>query len=164
MSPIGPSRGDDAWDNAPDPLLALAMQELAFYERTRNRARLWHQTTELASLVAASATVVAAGLGAPALVTALAAGIALFTNGFRQVFNPAERWVLAASGWVSLKQAVNRYRLLPEEDRTPQARQTLLDQIEETTVRDLNEWIMQRRQAHNQRHQAHGQTTDEGTS
>jgi hypothetical protein len=154
MPQIGRRKADDQWDEAPDPLLALAMQELAFYERTRNRARLWHQLTELTSLVSASATVIAAGLGAPALVTALAAGAALFTTGFRQVFNPADRWVLAARGWVALRQAVNRYRLLPEEDRGPEARQVLLDRIEETTAHDMSEWIDQRRQAHSQGRQA----------
>jgi len=136
-----------SWIKEPDPLLALALRDLAFYERTRNSARRWHYITELTALLSAAATVMAAGLGAPALVTALAASVTLFTNGFRQVFNPAGRWELAASGWVVLWRAVNRYRLLPKEQRDQAAREQLQGRIEEVGENELREWITQRREA-----------------
>lgn len=82
----------------PDPLLALAFRDLAFYQRTRDSARRWHYAIEATSLVAASATVVAAGLSAKPAITAVIASLALFANGFRQVFKPSERWESAAAG------------------------------------------------------------------
>jgi hypothetical protein len=146
--PLRPKTADpDSWTREPDPLLALALHDLAFYERTRDMARRWHYITEVTALVSASATVMAAGLGAPALVTALAAAITLLTNGIRQVFNPAGRWELAASGWVYLWRAVTRYRLLPEEQRDQAAREQLQNRIEEVGEKEIREWITQRREA-----------------
>ncbi|MGI8332080.1 hypothetical protein ACRYCC_19105 [Actinomadura scrupuli] len=146
--PLRPASDDpDSWTKEPDPLLALALRDLAFYERTRNAARRSHYITEVTALLSASATVMAAGLGAPALVTALAASVTLLTNGIRQVFNPAGRWELAASGWVILWRAVNHYRLLPEEQRDQAAREALKSRMEEVGENELREWITQRREA-----------------
>jgi hypothetical protein len=136
-----------SWTEQPDPLLALALRDLAYYERIRNSARRWHHFTELSALISSSATVMAAGVGAPSLLTAIAASITLFTNGFRQVFNPAARWELAANSWVSLWRAVNRYRLLPEEQRDQAAKAQLQLSIEEVGEDELQEWITLRSKA-----------------
>ncbi|MER7974315.1 hypothetical protein ABTX35_35805, partial [Streptomyces sp. NPDC096080] len=65
---------DRSWETDPDPVLALARRDLAFYGRTRDSARRVHYVTELGAIAATSATVVAAGLHAPAWLTALIAG------------------------------------------------------------------------------------------
>lgn len=135
----------DGWTREPDPLLALALRDLAFYERTRNGARRWHYIIEATSLITASGTVVAAGLSAAPLITALVASAALFANGFRQVFNPAERWELAASGWVTLRRAIDRYCLLPEDQRDQAARMQLQDCIEEVGENEIRGWVTHRR-------------------
>ncbi|WP_431784786.1 DUF4231 domain-containing protein [Streptomyces chumphonensis] len=135
------------WASAPDPLLALAESELAFYRRRGDASRRAHRAIELGALTSASATVVAAGLHAPAWVTAAVAGIALFCTGFRQVFAPGPRWVLATRSRESLRRAVNRYRLLPESERDAAARAQLLAAIEDIGVEQLGQWAGRQQRA-----------------
>ena len=133
-----------SWLEAPDPVLALAREELAFYEEVRDSARKWYRVTELGALATSSSTVVAAGLHAPAWLTALIAGGALFFTGFRQVFGHGPRYVLAAQSRESLRRAVNRYQLLPESDRDTRARQELLAAVEQVGDEELRQWVQQR--------------------
>ena len=133
------------WSEAPDPVLALARQELAFYEEVRDSARTWYRVTELGALATSSSTVVAAGLHAPAWLTALIAGGALFFTGFRQVFAHGPRYVLAAQSRETLRRAINRYLLLPESDRDARARQELLATLEQVGDDELRQWVEQRR-------------------
>ncbi|MFI0577606.1 DUF4231 domain-containing protein [Streptomyces tendae] len=135
-----PNLDADAWTSAADPLLALAEQELAFYQRRRDASRRAHRAIELGALTSASATVVAAGLHASAWVTTIVAGVALFCTGFRQVFAPGPRWVLAAQARESLRRGVNRYRLLSVSERDDQARALLLAAIEEVGTEQVRQW------------------------
>ena len=116
-------------------------------------ARTWYRVTELGALATSSSTVVAAGLHAPAWLTALIAGGALFFTGFRQVFAHGPRYVLAAQSRETLRRAINRYLLLPESDRDARARQELLATLEQVGDDELRQWVEQRRG-----------TTVEGTS
>ncbi|WP_316768718.1 DUF4231 domain-containing protein, partial [Streptomyces sasae] len=131
---------DESWAAEPDPLLALARRELGFYARTCARARRLHYGTEVGALGTTSVTVVAAGLHAPAWLTALIAGGAVFFTGLRQLFAPGARWVLAAQARETLRRAVNRYLLVPEPDRDGAARQALRSVIEEVGDNELREW------------------------
>ncbi|MET8244971.1 DUF4231 domain-containing protein [Streptomyces sp. NPDC005202] len=131
---------DHSWALEPDPLLALARRELAFYARTCDRARRLHYVTELGALLTTSMTVVAAGLHAPAWLTALIAGGAVFFTGVRQLFSPGSRWVLAARARETLRRALDRYLLLPEPERDVAARQSLQTLIEEVGANELREW------------------------
>ncbi|GAA2423901.1 SLATT domain-containing protein [Streptomyces macrosporus] len=130
-----------------DPLLEHALADLAWYARTRDRSRRWHWTVELSALLTGAATVVAAGLQAPAAVTAVTAGATVFIGGFRQVFNHAERHVLAAEAWSRLHLAIRRYRLVPEDERDEAARQRLLEEIEAVATTELRDWAAGRRGA-----------------
>ncbi|MET9257058.1 SLATT domain-containing protein [Streptomyces sp. NPDC003717] len=134
------------WSAAPDPVLALAEEELAFYERVRDSARWWYRVAELGALVTSSCTVVAAGLGAPAWLTALIAGGALFFTGFRQVFGHGPRYVLAAQSRETLRRAVNRYRLMAPDERAGRGRAELLAAVERVGDEELRQWVEQRRQ------------------
>ncbi|WP_405846913.1 DUF4231 domain-containing protein [Streptomyces sp. NBC_01518] len=129
-----------AWASQPDPLLALARQELEFYARSCDRARRTHYTTELGALAATSATVVAAGLHAPAWLTALIAGSAVFFTGMRQLFSPGSRWVLAAQARETLRRAIDRYLLLPQAERDADARAALHRAIDEVGTSELRGW------------------------
>jgi hypothetical protein len=141
-------RSDAApWTEAPDPLLALARAELAFYEEVRDSSRRWHRITEFGALAASSSTVVAAGLRAPAWLTALVAGAALFFTGFRQVFAHGPRYVLAAQSREGLRRALNRYQLLAVPDRHDAAREDLLAAIENVGAEELRQWSDQRHHA-----------------
>ncbi|RPF38219.1 DUF4231 domain-containing protein [Streptomyces sp. TLI_185] len=131
---------DRDWSAAPDPVLALAQQDLAFYARTRDRSRRMHYVTELGALAATSSTVVAAGLHAPAWLTALIAGGAVFFTGVRQLFSPAARWVVTGQSHETLRRAVDRYRLLPPADRDAAARAALQATVEEVGNNELREW------------------------
>ncbi|MET7485382.1 DUF4231 domain-containing protein [Streptomyces sp. NPDC005538] len=131
---------EQPWATQPDPLLALARQELRFYARTCDRARRLHYTTELGALAATSATVVAAGLHAPAWLTALIAGGAVFFTGMRQLFSPGSRWVMAAQAREGLRRAIDRYVLLPPPDRDSDARATLQRAVEEVGTNELRGW------------------------
>ncbi len=113
------------WSAAPDPVLALAEQDLTFYTCSRDNARRNHYVTEVGALVTTSSTVVAAGLHAPAWLTALIAGGAVFFTGMRQLFDPGARWVVASQSRESLRRAVDRYKLLPEAARDEAARSEL---------------------------------------
>ncbi|WP_369260164.1 SLATT domain-containing protein [Streptomyces sp. R35] len=142
-----PSRETERWTSAPDPLLALALGDLAFYEQVRDSARRWYRLSELGALTTSSCTVVAAGLGAPAWLTALIAGGALFFTGFRQVFGHGPRYVLAAQSREGLRRAINRYQLLPDSARDEEARQTLLAAVENVGAEELRQWSDQRQRA-----------------
>jgi hypothetical protein len=120
---------------------------LAWYARTRDRARRWHWVTELSALLVGSATVVAAGVQAPAAVTATLAGTAVFIGGFRQVFKHVERYVLASEAWSRLRLTVERYRLLPDAERDAEARRCLLDQVEAVANAEVQNWAASRRGA-----------------
>lgn len=125
-----------------DPLLAQAMEDLAWYARTRDTARRMNRATELVGLFAGAVTVVAAGIAAPAAVTATVAGAAVFVGGFRQVFNHNERYVLAAEAWARLRLAVRRYEL---SQRDAESRQRLSEEIEGTATSELQNWAASRR-------------------
>ncbi|BEL04006.1 hypothetical protein Q0Z83_021970 [Actinoplanes sichuanensis] len=133
--------------DAVDPVLTLADRELDHYARRRDAARVYYQATELALLVTASATVIAAAMNAPPLVTALIAGTTVFFTGFRQVFRTGERWTLSAQSRVSLWHATNQYRLLEPEERDPPARQRLLDSIQRISEQELQGWAATRTSA-----------------
>ncbi len=118
---------------------------MAWYAHARDRARRLHRLTELTALLTGAATVVAAGVQAPAVVTACLAGAAVFIGGFRQVFQHVDRWVLAAESWTTLRLEVNRYKLLAGEDRDQAARERLLARIEEVAAADVMGWAAGRR-------------------
>ncbi|MEU8590087.1 SLATT domain-containing protein [Streptomyces sp. NPDC048664] len=139
-------RTDQHWASQPDPLLALARQDLAFYDRQGARARREHYATEIGALLATSCTVVAAGLHAPAWLTALVAGSAVFFTGLRQLLNPAPRWVLASRSRETLRRSVDRYLLLPAAERDDAARAALRAAVEEVGAEELREWSDRQRQ------------------
>ncbi|AGS73170.1 DUF4231 domain-containing protein [Streptomyces collinus] len=131
---------DHSWAAEPDPLLALAQRELAFYARACDRARRLHHVTELGALLSTSVTVVAAGLHAPAWLTALIAGGAVFFTGMRQLYGAGSRWVLAAQAREALRRALDRYLLLSPAERDEAARQALQSVVEEVGANELRTW------------------------
>ncbi|MFF5027296.1 DUF4231 domain-containing protein [Streptomyces collinus] len=131
---------DHSWAAEPDPLLALARRELAFYARACDRARRLHHVTELGALLSTSVTVVAAGLHAPAWLTALIAGGAVFFTGMRQLYGAGSRWVLAAQAREALRRALDRYLLLSPAERDEAARQALQSVVEEVGANELRAW------------------------
>jgi hypothetical protein len=134
--------GDD------DPALAYALHQLSWYERAKARARRSHYASELLILFSTASTVIVSALRAPAVVTASLAAVTLFLTGFRQVFNPNERWVSTSVAWLSLQQAVAGYQLLAAEERDAAARRALLDRTIDVMATESRSWTEQRMASH----------------
>ncbi len=87
-----PSDSADPWD-ASDPALALALQQLRWYARRRNRARISYETIEILLLVMTAATTVAAALKASAWITAVLAASTVVLAGLSKVLDSHDSWV-----------------------------------------------------------------------
>jgi len=130
-----------------DPVLEQALKDLAWYERITRRSRRWVAVTELTALISGAGAVVAAGIQAPAVVTASIAGTTVFIGGFRQLFGHAERYVHAAEAWSRLRLAIQRYTVIAEADRSDENRRRLLEEVEAVANAELQSWAMNRRLA-----------------
>jgi hypothetical protein len=133
-----------SWDSSDDPALSYALHQLDWYNRAKARARRSHYAGELLILLSTSATVIVSALRAPAVVTATLAAVTLFLTGFRQVFNPNERWVSTSVAWTALQQAVARYQLMDPAERDAVARRALLDRTIEIMTAESRSWTEQR--------------------
>jgi hypothetical protein len=96
LNPAQPTGSDDPWD-APDPALALALQQLRWYAAHRNRARVTYQAIELLLLLLTAATTVAAALKASAWITAILAATTVVLAGLNKVLDSHDSWVAFGS-------------------------------------------------------------------
>jgi hypothetical protein len=135
---------DDPWA-APDPALALALQQTRWYARHRDRARTVYQVSEILVLVVTALTTVAAALKASAWLTASLAASAVVLTGLHKVFDNHDRWIAFGSAWAELQVAVNDYRLVPEDQRDTEAQRRLLAKVNEVMTADTGGWAARRR-------------------
>jgi hypothetical protein len=140
-NPVQPS---DPWD-APDPALALALQQLRWYAQRRNRARISYATVEVLLLLMTAATTVAAALKASAWLTAILAASTVVLAGLNKVLDSHDSWVAFGSAWAELQVEVNDYRLLPAAERDAEARRRLVGKVNEVIKADTGRWAMRRR-------------------
>jgi hypothetical protein len=134
----------DPWD-APDPALAVALDELRWYRRNANLARQANRLTEVLLLLASAATTVVAALGVTAWVTALLAATALVLTGLRRSFDWHENWVAYISRWSELRSVVHQYQLLPEDRRDEEARRQLVSNVDDIVSTETERWASRRR-------------------
>ena len=134
----------DPWD-APDPALAVALEELRWYRRSADRARYANRATEVLLLLASAATTVAAALAATAWLTALLAAATLVLTGLRRSFDWHENWVAFIGRWSELRSVVHQYRLLPEERRDEEARRRLVSSVDDIVSTETEQWASRRR-------------------
>jgi len=139
--PVG---SDDPWD-APDPALALALQQLRWYAAHRNRARVVYQAIELLLLLLTAATTVAAALKASAWITAILAASTVVLAGLNKVLDSHDNWVAFGNAWSELQVAVNEYRLLPAGARDEEARRRLVGHVNDVIRADTGRWASRRR-------------------
>jgi hypothetical protein len=139
-----PTGSDDPWD-APDPALALALQQLRWYGAHRNRARVTYEAIELLLLLLTATTTVAAALKASAWITAILAASTVVLAGLNKVLDSHDSWVAFGSAWTELQVAVNEYRLLPAAERDEEARRRLVGQVNEVIRADTGRWASRRR-------------------
>src|SRR5260221_299365 len=74
----------DPWQ-APDPALAVAMQQLKWFARHRNRARVTYQVNEILILLTTATTTVTAALKVSAAATAILAASTVVLAGLYKV-------------------------------------------------------------------------------
>jgi Protein of unknown function (DUF4231) len=139
-----PTSSADPWD-APDPALALALQQLRWYARRRNRARISYATIEVLLLLMTAATTVAAALKASAWLTAILAASTVVLAGLNKVLDSHDSWVAFGSAWAELQVEVNDYRLLAAGERDAEARRRLVGKVNEVIRADTGRWAMRRR-------------------
>ena len=134
----------DPW-NAPDPALAIAIEELRWYRRSARRARLANRATEVLLLLASAATTVVAALAVTPWVTALLAAATLILTGLRRSFDWHENWVTFIGRCSELRSVVHQYRLLPDDRRDEEARRRLVSTVDEIVSTETEQWASRRR-------------------
>src|SRR5579859_7400143 len=134
----------DPWEE-PDPPLALAVQQMEWYSKHRDRARHAYWSGEVLVLLAAAATTLAAALQARPWVTASLAATSLVLTGLRKIFDWHENWLAFAGAWIELRAAINDYRLLPEDQRDDRARRDLVDKVNAVATDETSRWSARRR-------------------
>jgi hypothetical protein len=138
------SQQDDPWE-APDPALALALQQAGWYARHRARSRWAYQVNELLILLTGASATLAAALKASAWVTALLAASTVVLAGLYKVLDSHDSWVAFGTAWAELQVAINDYRLLPPERRDEQAQRALVSKVNEVIREDTGRWAARRR-------------------
>lgn len=134
----------DPWD-APDPALALALQQIDWFRRHRIRSRLTYQVNEGLVLVVSAATTLAAALKASAWLTAVLAAGTVVLTGLYKVLDSQENWVAFSLAWSELQTATNNYRLLPADRRDEEAQRQLVNKVNEVIGQDTGRWAARRR-------------------
>jgi Protein of unknown function (DUF4231) len=140
----------DPWA-APDPALALALQQTDWYAHHRDLSRTVYRVSEFLILLVTALTTVAAALKASAWLTASLAASAVVLTGLHKVFDSHDRWVAFGSAWAVLQVAVNDYRLLPEDQRDADAQRRLLAKVNEVITADTGAWATRRHSMAGQR-------------
>src|SRR5260370_2281501 len=89
------------------------MQQLKWFARHRNRARVTYQVNEILILLTTATTTVTAALKVSAAATAILAASTVVLAGLYKVLDSHENWLAFGSAWADLQAAVNDYPMLP---------------------------------------------------
>jgi hypothetical protein len=143
-----PDKSDEPWE-APDPALALALQQIDWYARRRNQSRWIYRVNELLILLTTATTTVAAALKASAWVTATLAASTVVLPGMYKILDQHESWVAFGGAWAELQVAVNSYRILPADRRDEEARVQLVQKVNDVIRADTTRWATRRRSVAN---------------
>lgn len=137
------SENGDPWQ-ASDPALAVAMQQLKWFARHRNRARVTYQVNEILILLTTAATTVTAALKVSATATASLAASTVVLAGLYKVLDSHENWLAFGGAWADLQAAVNDYRMLPSDQRNEDTQKRLVARVNEVTSADTGRWVTRR--------------------
>src|SRR5215475_14027051 len=133
----------DPWQ-APDPALAVAMQQLRWFARHRNRARLTYQVNEILILLTTATTTVTAALKVSASATAILAASTVVLAGLYKVLGSHENWLAFGSAWADLHALINDYRMLPAAERDEEAQRTLIGRVNDINTAETGRWVAHR--------------------
>ena len=137
------SQDADPWQ-APDPALALALRQVHWYARHRDRARRSYQANEILILITTASTTVTAALKVSATATAILAASTIVLAGLYKVLDSHENWLAFGSAWAELRIAVDDYRLLPADKRDEEAQQRLVGTVNEINSAETGRWVARR--------------------
>jgi hypothetical protein len=143
-SPAQESQHPDPWQ-APDPALALALKQVRWYARRRDRARRTYQINEILILLTTASTTVMAALKESATATAILAASTVVLAGLYKVLDSHENWLAFGSAWAELQVAVHEYRLLPADERDESAGKALVKRVDDVNCAETGRWVAQRR-------------------
>ena len=122
----------DPWQ-ASDPALALALKQIRWYARHRDRSRRSYQANEILILLTTATTTVTAALKVSATATAILAASTVVLAGLYKVLDSHENWLAFGSAWAELQIAVNDYRLRPADQRDEEAQRQLIGKVNAVT-------------------------------
>ena len=137
------SQDGDPWQ-APDPALALALAQVSWYARHRDRARRSYQANEILILLTTASTTVTAALQVSATATAILAASTIVLAGLYKVLDSHENWLAFRSAWAELQIAVHDYRLLPADKRDEEAQKRLVGTVDEINNAETGRWVSRR--------------------
>jgi hypothetical protein len=137
------SESGDPWQ-ASDPALALALRQLNWFARHRDRARLTYQVNEILILLTTATTTVTAALKVSAQATAILAASTVVLAGLYKVLDSHENWLAFASAWAELQAVVNDYRLLRADQRDEDAQRTLIGKVNDINAAETGRWVSRR--------------------
>lgn len=137
-------RREDPWQAA-DPALALALAQVRWYARHRDRARTTYQVNEVLILLTTAATTVMAALKVNATATAILAASTVVLAGLYKVIDAHENWLAFGGAWAELQIAINDYRLLPAGQRNEHAQRMLVRKVNEVNSAETGRWVSRRR-------------------
>jgi len=137
------SESGDPWQ-APDPALALAMKQMNWFARHRNRARLTYQINEILILLTTATTTVTAALKVSASATAILAASTVVLAGLYKVLDAHENWLAFSSAWAELHALINDYRMLAADERDEDARRTLIAKVNDVNTAETGRWVSRR--------------------
>jgi len=143
----GPERENqhpDPWQ-APDPALALALKQVRWYARRRNRARATYLTNEILILLTTASTTVMAALRVSATATASVAASTVVLAGLYKVLDTHENWLAYGTAWADLQVAIHEYRLISADQRDEDARKALVRSVDEVNSAETGRWVARRR-------------------
>ncbi|HKR69102.1 MAG TPA: SLATT domain-containing protein [Streptosporangiaceae bacterium] len=137
------SDSGDPWQ-APDPALALALQQMNWFARHRNRARLTYQINEILILFTTATTTVTAALKVSASATAILAASTVVLAGLYKVLDAHGNWLAFSSAWAELHALINEYRMLPADERDDDAQRTLIGKVNDVNTAETGRWVSRR--------------------
>lgn len=133
----------DPWQ-ATDPALALALRQMNWFARHRNRARLTYQVNEILILLTTATTTVTAALKVSAAATAILAASTVVLAGLYKVLDSHENWLAFGGAWAELQAIVNDYRMLPADRRDEEAQRALVGRVNEINTAETGRWVSRR--------------------
>lgn len=133
-------------DTSDDPSVAMAIRERDWYQKASGRTNSANVASQVLLLLVGAGTTVAAGTGAPALVTACLAGFSFVLTGARSVFNWNRLAVSRTSALRELRVAIHRYQVIPISLRSEGDSLQLVECVHKIIEEEQGAWATFRRQ------------------